>query len=70
MTWTLYLSPKGHLRFAADSDHAPLPDALAGTLATAFASGAGHGLLHLGAAAVATALPALWGYWRDSRPGM
>jgi hypothetical protein len=66
MTWTLYLNPKGHLRFAAaDADHSPLPDALAGALAMAFASGAGHGLLHLGAAAVATALPALWGYWRD-----
>jgi non-specific serine/threonine protein kinase len=34
-------------------------------MAAAFAQGAGQGLLHLGAAEVATALPLPWAYWRD-----
>ena len=42
-----------------------LPDALAGHLSAAFDRGAGHGLLHLGATEVATALPSLWAFWRD-----
>ena len=34
-------------------------------LARAFALGAGHGLLQLGAAEVGSALPPAWGWWRD-----
>ena len=65
MTWAAHLTPRGHLRLAAAPDALSLPDALAGRLEAAFALGAGHGLLHLGAAEVTTALPALWAYWRD-----
>ena len=39
--------------------------ALADRLGVAFSQGPGHGLLHLGAAEVATALPPLWSFWRD-----
>ena len=42
-----------------------LPDDVARRLAAAFARGAGHGLLQLGAGEVGTALPALLGYWRE-----
>lgn len=62
---TLRLTPKGHLLPVAEADAPPLSDALGGRLSAAFARGAGHGLLHLGAAEVATALPPLWAYWRD-----
>ena len=65
MTWAPHLTPRGNLLCTAVPDAPPLPDALAGRLAAAFDQGAGHGLLHLGAAEVATALPALWAYWRD-----
>ena len=59
------LTPQGHLRLAADADAAPLPLALNERLAVAFAAGAGHGLLQLGAAEVGTALPPSFAWWRD-----
>ncbi len=59
------LTPLGHLRLAHTPDALPLAAALAERLARAFAVGAGHGLLQLGAAEVVTALPPVWGYWRD-----
>ena len=65
MTFAVQLTPKGHLQFSAEPDAPPLPEALADRLAAAFARGAGHGLLHMGAAEVATALPPLWAFWRD-----
>ena len=65
MTFAVQLTPKGHLQFGAEPDAPPLADALAERLASAFARGSGHGLLHLGAAEVATALPPLWAFWRD-----
>lgn len=65
MNGTLHLTPKGHLHFVAEADAPPLPDAVAERLAAAFDLGSGHGLLHLGAVEVATALPTLWAYWRD-----
>ncbi|MGD9584180.1 MAG: DEAD/DEAH box helicase [Lysobacterales bacterium] len=65
MNPALQLTPSGHLLCAAEADAPPLADALAERLTKAFARGAGHGLLHLGAAEVATALPPLWAYWRD-----
>lgn len=65
MTFALQLTPRGHLQFGTDPDAPPLSDALADRLAAAFARGAGHGLLHLGAAEVATALPPLWAFWRE-----
>lgn len=62
---TLLLTPHGHLQWAAAADAAPLPEALSGRIMAAFARGSGHGLLHLGAAEVATALPQPWAFWRD-----
>jgi len=65
MTFALRLTPRGHLQCATEPDAPPLSDALAGRLAAAFAGGAGHGLLHLGASEVVTVLPPLWAFWRD-----
>ena len=65
MNVSLQLTPKGHLQCGAEPDVPPLAGTLADRLAAAFAQGAGHGLLHLGAAEVATALPPLWAFWRD-----
>jgi non-specific serine/threonine protein kinase len=65
MSATLHLSPLGHLQWAADSEAAPLPEVRSERIEAAFAQGAGHGLLHLGAVEVATALPPPWAFWRD-----
>ncbi|MFA5627324.1 MAG: DEAD/DEAH box helicase [Thiohalomonadaceae bacterium] len=65
MNIALYLSPRGHLLSGTETDAPPLAEALTDRLAAAFAQGAGHGLLHLGAAEVTTALPPLWAFWRD-----
>lgn len=64
MTLSVQLTPKGHLHVVSDPDAPPLPNVLAKRLADAFARGSGHGLLHLGAAEVSTALPPLWAFWR------
>ncbi len=59
------LTPHGRL-FLAPADDAPaLPDDLAHRLQAAFARGAGHGLLQLGAGEVESPLPPLFGYWRE-----
>lgn len=65
MNFALQLTPKGRLQLGQEPDAPSLPDALADRLAAAFSQGPGHGLLHLGAAEVATALPPLWSFWRD-----
>ncbi len=50
----------------APSDDAPaLAPEVAERLEVAFARGSGHGLLQLGAGEVGTALPPLFGYWRE-----
>ncbi|OGA30894.1 MAG: hypothetical protein A3G80_04430 [Betaproteobacteria bacterium RIFCSPLOWO2_12_FULL_62_13b] len=59
------LTPHGRLLLAPDDDAPVLEDALQRRLAESFARGAGHGLLQLGAGEVGTALPAVFGYWRD-----
>ena len=59
------LTPHGHLLLAPDADAPPLAEVLQRKLTAAFARGAGHGLLQLGADEVGTALPAVFGYWRD-----
>lgn len=59
------LTPHGHLRLDADADELPLPTELRQHLAAAFASGAGHGLLHLGATQVGSVLPPALAWWRD-----
>ena len=65
MNIALQLTPKGHLQFGMESDAPILSDALSDRLSTAFLRGIGHGLLHLGAAEVTTALPPHWSFWRN-----
>ncbi|MFZ5556740.1 MAG: DEAD/DEAH box helicase [Pseudomonadota bacterium] len=62
---SLALTPQGHLRLAGEAEAPPLPPDLADRLATAFGRGAGHGLLHLGAREVGSALPPVLAYWRE-----
>jgi len=59
------LTPNGHLVLAPTADAAPLSPDLLQRLESAFAYGAGHGLLQLGLREVGTALPADFAYWRD-----
>jgi superfamily II DNA or RNA helicase len=59
------LTPHGLLHLVTTDDVAPLPAVLHDMLTTAFQPGAGHGLLHLGSAEVASALPPAWAWWRD-----
>ncbi len=59
------LSPQGVLHIASAIDAARLDAALSQRIATAFAQGAGHGLLQLGAAEVDTVLPPAFAYFRD-----
>jgi len=59
------LTPHRHLVLApADTPHS-LPRDLSDRLESAFARGAGHGLLELGIREVGTALPPEFAYWRD-----
>ena len=62
---SLGLTPKGHLLLQPDPESPPLAPDLHDRLAAAFARGAGHGLLALGAREVGTALPTVFGWWRD-----
>jgi non-specific serine/threonine protein kinase len=59
------LTPHGRLLLAPAEDAPALPHDLARRLEDSFAGGAGHGLLQLGAREVGTALPPLFGYWRE-----
>jgi non-specific serine/threonine protein kinase len=59
------LTPHGHLLVEPARDSPEIPGALARKLTQSFARGAGHGLLQLGADEVGTALPPLFGYWRE-----
>jgi hypothetical protein len=59
------LSPHGVLSLKP-SDDTPATDSTAyARIERAFARGAGHGLLHLGAEAVGVALPPVLSYWRE-----
>ncbi len=60
----LRLTPHGRLLLEADAGAPPLEAAVAGRLEAAFARGTGHGLLHLGAVEVGTALPPTFLWWR------
>ncbi len=62
---SLVLTPHGHLVLAPTADAPDLPRDLSARLESAFARGAGHGLLELGLREVGTALPAEFAYWRD-----
>ena len=65
MVLTPALSPHGVLSLKP-SDDAPAPDArVHARIEHAFARGAGHGLLHLGADAVGIGLPPALSYWRE-----
>jgi len=59
------LTPHGRLLLASADEAAELEPAAAKRLIGAFALGAGHGLLQLGAAEVAHALPPVFAYWRE-----
>lgn len=61
----LSVSPSGHLLCQPDPDAPPLSDGISDGIVAAFAAGAGHGLLHLGASRAATVLPPVLAYWRD-----
>jgi superfamily II DNA or RNA helicase len=63
---TPVLTPHGHLGLSVDSTASAMLDgATAQRLQRAFARGAGHGLLQLGAGEVATTLPAALSCWRE-----
>ena len=63
---TLSLSPSGALRLSPRSAGDPALDATSGPrIAAAFSRGTGDGLLHLGAVEVETALPPVFGFFRD-----
>ncbi len=59
------LTPHGRLLLAPSDDAPALEEALARRIGQAFARGAGHGLLRLGAAEVGHVLPPAFAYWRD-----
>ena len=59
------VTPHGRLMVTPDEDAPPLGDDLRGRIEAAFARGAGHGLLQLGAGEVGVTLPPLFAYWRE-----
>jgi superfamily II DNA or RNA helicase len=59
------LTPHGHLLVAPVDDAPPLAPDLSRRIEGSFARGSGHGLLQLGAAEVGSALPPVFGYWRE-----
>jgi superfamily II DNA or RNA helicase len=61
---TLRLTPHGRLLLASADDTPEMDGALARRIEQAFAKGAGHGLLRLGAAEVGHILPPVFAYWR------
>ncbi len=62
---TLQITPHGHLALVWDAEAPALLPPLQESIAAAFDAGNGHGLLHLGAAQVATVLPPALAWWRD-----
>ncbi|MGH9395235.1 MAG: hypothetical protein ACRD18_00075, partial [Terriglobia bacterium] len=59
------LTPQGRLTLRQTDDTPALDAELARRLQDAFARGAGHGLLQLGAGEVGTSLPPVFSYWRE-----
>jgi len=59
------LTPHGHLLLASERDAPLLAEALHARLLDSFTRSTGHGLLHLGAAEVGSALPPTFAWWRD-----
>ena len=65
MNLALVLTPHGALTFRREGETATPEPAHGARLEAAFGRGAGHGLLSLGADAVAAALPPVLAYWRE-----
>jgi hypothetical protein len=59
------LTSHGNLILASDVEAQPLSDEIRQRVSESFALGAGHGLLHLGAAEIGRILPPVWAWWRD-----
>jgi superfamily II DNA or RNA helicase len=59
------LSPHGVLNFKPSDETMVLDPARGARIEEAFARGAGHGLLHLGADEIGDSLPPLLAYWRE-----
>lgn len=59
------LTPHGRLALVQTLEAPHLAPDLALRLREAFGRGSGHGLLQLGAAELGTALPPVFGYWRE-----
>jgi non-specific serine/threonine protein kinase len=59
------LTPHGRLFVSSSEDAPELEPALGERIRQAFERGAGHGLLHLGAAEVGQVLPPVFAYWRE-----
>ncbi|MCR4302874.1 MAG: DEAD/DEAH box helicase [Gallionella sp.] len=59
------LTPHGRLLLAPERDAPALAEPIHARLAGAFTRSTGHGLLHLGAAEVGSALPPAFAWWRD-----
>lgn len=59
------LTPHGHLLLAQERDAPILAEIIHARLVDAFTRSTGHGLLHLGAAEVGSALPPAFAWWRD-----
>src|SRR5216684_3595905 len=60
-----HLTPGGHLLAVPEDDAPLLAEEIRLRLGSAFALGAGHGLLHLGTAEIGRILPPAWAWWRD-----
>src|SRR5262245_55814038 len=63
--YNLRLTPQGRLALLAEDDAPELEAQRAARIERAFARGAGHGLLLLGAAEVGSVLPPVFAYWRE-----
>ena len=61
----LILTPHGRLLLAPERDAPILAEATHAKLVDAFTHSTGHGLLHLGAVEVGSALPTTFAWWRD-----
>ena len=59
------LTSHGNLILASYVEAQPLSDEIRQRVSESFALGAGHGLLHLGAAEIGRILPPVWAWWRD-----
>lgn len=65
-SFTIALTPAGHVLVRASDPREPAPEAPAARrIRAAFERGHGAGLLHLGAAEARTALPPVFAFWRD-----